>query len=307
MGSLEPSFAQLRATYAHEHYVDKLGKFKSDDPKRQARLAYANLRENRSARRDLAALHAARSHFYGEREFGYKSWYTDKTGVARRLKTQAHRRQFRMGLKSDFEFFNQLRIGDLRTALSEGNPAILQNLPACTKGSVAEFREFFALTPAVDVLKLFVPHKADAIVRILNGIEALADFNQRLGRHLASQPALEPIHAVLCDMLRSGADFTTGAGKTPLSIAAQAVQHICTTPDDDAYNLKKGGTQGDRRSNAGRSGRASGARGGDRQSNHCYGFQRSLCDKKNCFYRHICARCGSSDHGESRCPERRDT
>ena len=113
VGSLEPSFAELRQTYAQEQYISNLGKFKSDDPKRQSRLAWANLREIRAARRDLAALHAARSHLYGEREFGSKTWYSDKAGVARRLRTQAQRRQFRMGLKANLEFFNQLRIGDL--------------------------------------------------------------------------------------------------------------------------------------------------------------------------------------------------
>ena len=234
MGHLEPSFAQLRASYAQDQYINNLGKFNTEDPKRQSRLAFANLRENRAARRDLAALNAARSHFYGEREFGDKNWYSEKTGVARRLRTQTRRRQFRMGLKAGMEFWNQLRIGDLRAALTEGDPAVLRNLPANTKSSVAEFREFFTLTPVVDVLKLFVPHKADAIVRILNGIESLADFNQRLGRHLASHPALEPIHAVLCDMLRSGEDFALASRQTPLGIATQAVQHICSTPDEDA-------------------------------------------------------------------------
>ena len=106
MGSLEPSFAELRRTYAQDQYINNLGKFRSDDPKRQSRLALANLRENRSARRDLAALHAARSHLYGERDFGSKAWYSDKPGIARRLKTQAQRRQFRMGLKTNLEFFN---------------------------------------------------------------------------------------------------------------------------------------------------------------------------------------------------------
>ena len=196
--------------------MSKLG---SEDPKRQSRLALANLRENRAARRDLAALHAARSHKYGEREFGSKNWYADKTGLARKLKTQAHRRQFRMGLKANMEFFNQLRIGDLRSAMTEGDSAILGNLPANTNASVAQFRKFFAVTPAIDVLKLFVPHKAEAVEQILKGIESLADFNQRLCCHLASHPALEPIHAVICDMLRSGSDFETATRTNPLAIA----------------------------------------------------------------------------------------
>ena len=39
-----------------------------------------------------------------------------------------------------------------------------------------------------------MPHKAVALARILEGIESLADFNQRLCRHLAAHSALEPIH-----------------------------------------------------------------------------------------------------------------
>ena len=34
-----------------------------------------------------------------------------------------------------------------------------------------EFRDFFMLTPAVEILKAFVLHKADAIVRFLISIE----------------------------------------------------------------------------------------------------------------------------------------
>ena len=73
MGHLEPTFAQLKATYAQDQYINNLGKFNSEDPKRQSRLAFANLRENRAARRDLAALRTAWAHAYGEREFRQKN------------------------------------------------------------------------------------------------------------------------------------------------------------------------------------------------------------------------------------------
>ena len=95
-----------------------------------------------------------------------------------------------MGLKTSLEFFNQLRIGDLRTALTHGDPTVFGSIPANAPGSVTQFREILALTPPIDILKLFVPHKATAIVQILNGIESLADFNQRLGRHMASQTGI---------------------------------------------------------------------------------------------------------------------
>ena len=96
-----------------------------------------------------------------------------------------------MGLVSAFKFFNQLRIGDLRATLTDGDASMLSNLPADAKASVHEFREFLTLTPAIDVLNLFAPYKSAAVVQILSGIEALADFNQRLCSHMAAQLALE--------------------------------------------------------------------------------------------------------------------
>ena len=220
-----------------------------------------------------------------------------------------------MGLKSNLEFFNQLRIGDLRSALIAGDSSVFKDIPATTPGTVASFREFFALAPAIDILKLFAPHKATALVKILNGIISLADFNQRLGCHLASQPALEPIHAVLCDMLRSGADFATLTRQNPLSIATQALQHACSTPDDDATIFAAGGGRGSRappgppsvptpRFPRVRSNGMQAARRGRRFRNCCFAFQKDKCNKtvQTCEYQHICSHCGQADHGLSRCP-----
>ena len=305
MGHLEPTFAQLRATYAQDQYINDLSKFNSEDPKRQSRLAFANLRENRAARRDLVALHTARAHAYGERDFGQKNWYTDKTGVAQRLKTQHQRRQFRLGLKANMEFWTQLRVGDLRAALTMGDPEPLRNLPITTTGTIEVFRKFFDTSPAIDVLKLIAPQKADAVVRILNGIELLADFNQRLNCHLASHQALEPIHAVMCDMLRCGEDFTVPTKHAPLGVATQAVRHACSTPDEDACfpdkkkQNKASGAAG--RTDGSRPGRGGARRGGARLRNCCYSFQTGTCTRSPCPYRHVCDSCGSFTHGRASC------
>ena len=53
-------------------YINNLGEFNSEDPKRRSRMTFTNLRENRAARRDLSAINAAPAHFYGEREYGQK-------------------------------------------------------------------------------------------------------------------------------------------------------------------------------------------------------------------------------------------
>ena len=66
------SFDQLKSAYTHENIVKDLGKLGAEDPHKQSSLAYANLRETRSARRHLAGLNLARGHIYGVRAFGPK-------------------------------------------------------------------------------------------------------------------------------------------------------------------------------------------------------------------------------------------
>ena len=217
-----------------------------------------------------------------------------------------------MGLKAAFEFFNQLRIGDLRAAITQGDPSVLTKLPADCKGSIQEFRECFAMTPVIDVLKLLAPHRATAIVEILTGIEGLSDFNQRLNNHLASNSALEPIHAVLCDTLRSGFSFAECSRRNPLSVATQAVSGICSRLDADATFFSQGSrqplrqrlntTNTVRRPNTLRSNRAAPAgRPVQRNDNVCFPFQNNRCYRQRCTYRHICSACSSPYHGLVNC------
>ena len=142
-----------------------------------------------------------------------------------------------MGLKSSFEFLNQLRVGDLRTTLDEGDGAALSHITKNEKATVEEFRRKLSLVSPRNISMLFEPEKMDAISNMLDGIESLADFNQRLGNHLASQPALEPIHNILCDILRSGLTFAEATERCPLTIATEALRHQCSTPDDNAVTF----------------------------------------------------------------------
>ena len=130
-------------------------------------------------------------------------------------------------------------MGDLRTTFEGGDDAALAHIPTNEKASVEEFQRMLACVSPHHILKLFAPEKLDAITNILDGIESLADFNQRLNKHMAAQAALEPIHSVLCDMLRSGMDFGAAAERCPLAIATQAMRHQCSTPDDDAVTFAK--------------------------------------------------------------------
>ena len=130
-------------------------------------------------------------------------------------------------------------MGDLRTTFEGGDAAALSQIPQDLKATVGEFREKLSLASPRHILMLFAPEKLDAISNILEGIEALADFNQRLGKHLALQSALEPIHHVLCDILRSRLDFASVTSRCPLNIATEAMRHQCSTPDDDAVTFER--------------------------------------------------------------------
>ena len=133
---------------------------------------------------------------------------------------------------------------------------------------------------------------------------------------MASQPALEPIQAVLCDMLRSGTDFATDTKRNPLGIATQAVRHVCATPDDDATVFKprtgRKTTQpststaaGSKRSPYERSSGTNVTKHGQCYKNYCFNFQLNTCtySTKECRHKHICSQCGAADHGYTDCLE----
>ena len=112
--SLVPeSFEQLRSDINNHNFLSTLGNYAVDDPSKLDRLALANLRENKRARNNLSSLHAARSCLYGSRGLGDKKWFSDKPGIALRLKTQTERRQFRLGLVANTAFYNRLNLADL--------------------------------------------------------------------------------------------------------------------------------------------------------------------------------------------------
>ena len=79
--SVEESFAQLRDDLTNDNFLSALGKFAVDDPARLDRLSLANLRENKRARNNLAALNAARTCLFGARQMGSRKWYKYTPGI----------------------------------------------------------------------------------------------------------------------------------------------------------------------------------------------------------------------------------
>ena len=259
-----------------------------DDPARLDRLSLANLQENKRARNSLSALHSARTCLFGARHLGDRKWYADKPGIAARLKTQAQRRQFRLGLVANLAFYNQLNLNDLQALLEAGDPSGLASLNCVSRLTIPALRAIATLASPIDVLRIISPQKAAALSSSVGQIRELADYIQSVCGHLAANEALEPAHAVICKVLRTGADFKQANISNPIHLAAAAVAPLCHTPDVDGV-LKK--TPG---------------RGSNpvRRRGFCYAYQRGRCDRTVCAYKHACSICDSPAHGDRACPSR---
>ena len=284
------SFAQLRDDLTNDNFLSALGKFAVDDPARLDRLSLANLRENKRARNNLAALNAARTCLFGARQLGSRKWYKDTPGIALRLKTQAQRRQFRLGLIANLAFYNKLNISDLRSVFCSGDSSGLASVSATTPMSIPALRSVTAATSPYDVLRVIAPEKAGLLEVTLRQISALADYVQSLCGYMAANEALEPAHAVICKLLRTGADFEAAVTSSPIHVAAAAMAPLCSHPDVDGVLQKKPAATLARRRPL-----------QFFQRGYCFSFQNGACTNRSCRYRHLCSRCQAPGHGMRAC------
>ena len=291
------TFAELRNNMTNGNFISALGKYSLDDPAKIDRLALANLRENKHARNDLSALHAARSCLYGSRQLGDRKWFSDKAGIARRLKTQDQRRQFRIGLIANLAFYNKLNLGDLTNVLHTGDPSGLATLSNSAALTIPALRQFAALASPYDIMRVLAPQRAAAVNDAVNQIADLSNYIQSVCGYLAANQALEPAHDVICRLLRAGADFGHAAAYNPIQVAAAAVAPLCTGPDVDGTLTKASRATQPRRPNAANVQRM------NRQANAgiCFRFQQGLCTNQHCRFQHACAYCGHEGHGRASC------
>ena len=266
-----------------------------DDPTKLNKLALANLRENPHARNNLSSLHSARSCLYGIRELGDKKIFADKPGIASRLKTQAQRRQFRLGLVANLGFYNRLNLGDLVNLLETGDRSDLEALSSDSQFTASQLADALTRVSPLDVLRLLAPTKAAGVESCIERITSLADYVQSVCNHLAASEALEPAHAVICRLLQRGANFKEANVHRPFHLATQAVAPLCRTPDTDGV-LPKKSTRNSAKSNTGTLREARYRKG------FCFAFQSDACARRNCTFRHACANCTLTGHGQTNCP-----
>ena len=299
MSSVPESFEQLRSDLSNYNFLATLGKFAVDDPSKLDRLALANLRENKRARNSLASLHAARSCLYGSRGLGNKKWFSDKPGIASRLKTQTERRQFRMGLAANIGFYNRLNIADLSSWLESGTSVDTNAVLPDMMMSLSQFKDLATRLSPLDLLRWLDPEKARRLSSAVSEISAVADYEQSLCNHLAASEALEPAHAVLGSLLRTGADFKAAQLHNPIQLAAQAVAPLCVGVDIDG-SLAPSRTR--MRSTRARSrAPARTPASAAYPTGLCFDFQRGACFRSSCRYAHRCASCRSESHGHDAC------
>ena len=282
----------------NQHFLSAMGKYAVDDPAKLDRLALANLRENKQARNNLASLQAARSCLYGSRGLGDKKWFVDKPGVAARLKTQAQRRQFRMGLVANVNFFNRLNLLDFNSLLTSGTSSDLALVRTDSVMTFSQFQNVVRRLSPIQLLRLFSPDKARQVSEALSEMSAVADYEQSLCNHMAANAALEPVHAVLGRLLRTGANFKTALTYNPIQLAAQALAPLCYGSDVDGLltSSKNRGLSSRPKARSITNASTSYPRG------VCFDFQRNKCTRINCRYPHRCASCRSSAHGQMSCP-----
>lgn len=297
MSSIPESFEQLRSDLSNYNFLATLGKFAVDDPSKLDRLALANLRENKRARNNLASLHAARSCLYGSRGIGNKKWFADKPGIASRLKSQAERRRFRLGLVANIAFYNRLNLADLSSWLESGTSLDISAVRPDTTMTLSQFKDLLRRLSPLDVLRWLDPEKAVRLSEAVSEISAVADYEQSLCNHLSASEALEPAHAVLGTLLRTGANFRAALLHYPIQLAAQAVAPLCVGVDIDGSLAPSRARMRSTRSRP----RTPASSQTSYPTGVCFDFQTGSCYRTSCRYAHRCASCRSESHGQAAC------
>ena len=166
--------------------------------------------------------------------------------------------------------------------------------------SLAQFRNIAQRLSPCELLRWVSPDKAAYLSEAISDISALADYEQSLCNHLAASPALEPAHAVLGTLLRTGANFKAALLHNPIQLAAQAIAPLCAGVDMDGALAKSKTKTPFRRAKPRTSARAGAFT--SYPPGVCFDFQKGVCFRAACKFNHHCAKCRVESHGEVACP-----
>ena len=265
-------------------------------------VLFKKLKNNISARSNLSSIHAARAHKYGQVQFGPKSWCKESSNISTKLTNQEDRRKFRMGLKCNVDFLNQLNMHDLMTNLIDRT----QDITSVSKTSISKLEDIFEClkdVPIIDILKLIDNEKAKKIFVSIEKIVALAHVSQSMGNYFARDDSLDPALSTVCQALRGDIEFEyiLRSGGATFQSLASAYYHLKSPGDCDLSGSTL--TSRGKGFNSGNFGNNRNIR--PRMTSgiyYCWEFQRaSRCSRRDCKFTHRCQRCGSKKHGEKSC------
>ena len=271
--------------------------------KKDSHFVYSKLQKNPHLRKSLSSLNTAKSFVYGSRAFGQQSWYKESFNVCRSLHSNADRRKFRFGLKSNINFLIQLDIQNLKTILANKNfePQELSTHlypPQLSDGSF------------LSTLYTLNQKRCIEICEIIERIAANLEFSQSLGEYFANDDMLEPALMLIADALRKGPNLLKTLNGGSVASNALIFRNRAAIGDHDknaspkSFQLKKNQIDG---KNTYKNNVFSQTRQKQLtfKMGYCFRFQHTnVCQNSDCPYNHICHQCDSADHGYKSCPKK---
>ena len=104
-----------------------------------------------------------------------------------------------------------------------GDPSGLAAVSNTTPITVSTFGALAHQTSPYNLLRVLAPEKASQTAAALRRITALAKYMQSLCGYLAAKEELEPVHSVICNTLRTGADFERALDTNPIHLATGTI------------------------------------------------------------------------------------
>ena len=260
---------------------------------------FNKLRKDPFARSRLENIHNARAFKYGSSHLGPKRWYKEKSDLAKKLKTQSDRRKFRIGLKADVDFINQLNIMDFEDIWEKGTSDGIKLLKMQEPVLPAVLFKFLEKAPPIKIMELINKNIATDIRTSIRKISSMAHFCQSMADYFAHDDALEPALAVVCEILRNDDDASAVMQKRATTFLgmAQAFQKL-RSPEDHEVIQRRSFSKANK-------GSRFPALSPPVPRGFCFRFQNtSDCKIKSCPFTHKCSKCASRDHGQADCKKK---
>ena len=270
--------------------------------RKDSQFVYSKLQKNPHLRKSLSSLNTAKSFVYGSRAFGQQSWYKETFNVCRSLHSNAERRKFRFGLKSNIDFLIQLDIQNLKTILAD-KKFEPQNLsphnyhPQLSDGSF------------LNTLSKVNHKRYLETCEIIERIAANLEFTQSLGEYFANDDMLEPALMLIADALRKGPNLLKTLHGGSVASNALIYRNRAAVGDHDAKAVPKKIEPRKKQMNEKYTYKNSAFSENKQQlkfkMGYCFRFQyTNACQNSDCPYNHICHQCDSAEHGYKSCPKR---